>query len=395
MNRQTILYIHHGKGLGGAPISLLTLIKALDLTRYRPIVLFLYDSAALKLFRDEGVEVVGPINLSDFPHTQMYWFRWYHVHHTIKALVQTLVTLFLIAPRLLSIINPDIIHLNTSSLIAWGIAAHRRHIPVVWHIRESLAAGYFGLRRFIIKKIIAYYATTIVPICKTDGRFWSDTKKTVLYNPVDTNRFTPAINAAPPHKAQHYLLFVGGLSHQKGTLLMLEIFDAVKKIVPDVKLVIAGTFSKPQIHGMQKYSPEKKYALAAYSLYETLQDNIILTGPTTNIPALMQAASIVFFPAQVDHFARPIIEAGCMAKPVIASDFPQLQELIEHGRTGYLIPPNDLSAWISTTIALLQNEVKQKQIGAALYDFCSTNFAQTQYAHNMQTLYQRLNEGRE
>ena len=127
MNRQTILYIHHGKGLGGAPISLLTLIKALDLTRYRPVVLFLYDSEALKLFRDEGVEVVGPINLSDFPHTKMYWFRWYHAHHTIKALAQTVVTLFLIAPRLLSIINPDIIHLNTSSLIAWGIAAHHRH----------------------------------------------------------------------------------------------------------------------------------------------------------------------------------------------------------------------------------------------------------------------------
>ena len=53
MNKQTILYIHHGKGLGGAPISLLTLIKALDLTCYRPIVLFLYDSEALKLFRDD------------------------------------------------------------------------------------------------------------------------------------------------------------------------------------------------------------------------------------------------------------------------------------------------------------------------------------------------------
>lgn len=394
MNRQTILYIHHGKGLGGAPISLLTLIKALDPTRYRPVVLFLYDSEALKLFRDEGVEIVGPINLSDFSHTQVYWFRWYHAHLAIKALTQTLITLFIAAPHIIRTIQPKIIHLNTSSLIAWGIAAHHHNIPVVWHIRESLAAGYFGLRRFIIKKIIAHYATIIVPICETDGRFWDKPQKKVLYNPVDINRFTPAAASAALPTNSQYLLFLGGLSHQKGTGLMLEVFERVRYSIPNIKLIIAGAFSKPQLKGLQKFSPEKNYMAAAYQRYETLKEDIILTGPTTQIPELMEAASIVFFPAQVDHFARPVIEAGCMAKPVIASDLPQLREIIQHNVTGYLIPKDDVQAWTTSTINLLLDQEKQIALKSAHYEYCHQRFAQHFYATAIEKIYHAIVSGK-
>ena len=388
MNRLKILYIHHGKGLGGAPISLLTLIKGLDVSRYRPIVLFLYDSEALQLFRDEGIEVIGPINLSDFSHTQIYWFRWYHLHHALKAFCQTLYTRWITAPKILKKINPTLIHLNTSSLIAWGIAASRLNIPVVWHIRESLADGYLGLRKIIIKKIIACYATRIVPICKTDGRFWSTTKKKVLYNPVDTQRFSPAVVAAVLPLNTPYLLFVGGLSYQKGTGFMLEIFEAVNKHIPSVRLIIAGAFSKPNNSFIQKFSPEKKYILDAYKRYEKLKNSIIVTGPTREIPALMKAASIIFFPAQVDHFARPVIEAGCMAKAVLASDLPQLREIIEHNVTGYLLAKDDLRGWVTTTIDLLTNEQKRSCIEKAHYTYSKKHFAQDEYSASIDALYE-------
>ena len=63
MNKKKILYIHHGKGLGGAPLSLLYLIQALDKTKYHPVVLFLYDSEVVDLFKSKGIEVVDPINV--------------------------------------------------------------------------------------------------------------------------------------------------------------------------------------------------------------------------------------------------------------------------------------------------------------------------------------------
>lgn len=41
-----------------------------------------------------------------------------------------------------------------------------------------------------------------------------------------------------------------------------------------------------------------------------------------------------------------LFEAFAAGRPVIASDIPPIRELIEEGRNGLLVPPDDLSAWI-------------------------------------------------
>jgi glycosyltransferase involved in cell wall biosynthesis len=190
-----ILYIHHGKGLGGAPLSLLYLIQALDKKKYHPVVLFLHQSEVIDLYKKENIEFVGPIGLYDFSHTKIWWFRWYHFPYLLRSIKDTFKTYFFIAPALLDKIKPEIIHLNTSSLIAWAAVAHKKKIPVVWHIREPLASGYFGIRRRFIEKCVAQYATFIVPICKNDAQPWINNPKThIIYNAVDPLKFNFNIN---------------------------------------------------------------------------------------------------------------------------------------------------------------------------------------------------------
>jgi len=134
--RKKILYIHHGQGLGGAPLSLLYLVEGLDKSLYHPIVLFLKDSEVVELYKSRGIEVVGPLNLSDFAHTKIWWYRAQSFHHLVKAIKDHIKTVKIIAPYWLNKIKPDIVHLNTSSLLAWGKAAYRSGIPVAWHVRE-------------------------------------------------------------------------------------------------------------------------------------------------------------------------------------------------------------------------------------------------------------------
>src|SRR5277367_6848761 len=83
--KKTILFIHHGKGLGGAPLSLLYLIQGLDKSKYHPCVLFLHDSEVIEMYKKNGIETFGPINIMDFPHTKIWWFRWYHLPYFFKA----------------------------------------------------------------------------------------------------------------------------------------------------------------------------------------------------------------------------------------------------------------------------------------------------------------------
>jgi hypothetical protein len=103
-----ILFIHHGKGLGGAPLSLLYLVRSLDRQRFEPLVLFLHDSAVVDLFKKEGITTIGPVNLMDFPHTKIWWLRWYHIGTLIRAFVDLLRTIFVHAPHLYAHYQPKL-----------------------------------------------------------------------------------------------------------------------------------------------------------------------------------------------------------------------------------------------------------------------------------------------
>ncbi|MFZ4695007.1 MAG: hypothetical protein ACOYMV_07770, partial [Verrucomicrobiia bacterium] len=76
MTPRPILYVHHERAIGGAPLSLLYLIRQLDRTRWSPRVICLREGPAAELYRKEGLPVrvvPGP----DLSHTELVWFRWW------------------------------------------------------------------------------------------------------------------------------------------------------------------------------------------------------------------------------------------------------------------------------------------------------------------------------
>src|SRR3990172_11595048 len=120
-HKKTILFVHHGKGLGGAPLSLLYLIQGLDKNKYQPIVVFLYQSEIIDLYKQNNIQTHGPLHVMDFPHTKIWWLRWYHGFTFARALKDLFKTIVFTAPKIFNSIKPDIVHLNTSSLVGWAI----------------------------------------------------------------------------------------------------------------------------------------------------------------------------------------------------------------------------------------------------------------------------------
>ena len=387
--RATILYIHHGKGLGGAPISLVNLVREIAAAGFSPVVAFLHDSQAITLFKDAGLSTLPPLNLMDFPHTKIYWFRWYQAHRMLRCLFDTLKTIFIVAPQLFKLVQPEIIHLNTSSLLGWGIAAWWLNIPVVWHIREPIAKGYFGLRKKIIITIIKFCATKIVAICKSDGIPWQNSNKLcVVYNAVNAKLFAStqtSMTSAPT------ILFLGGLSKQKGSLFILEVFQEILRKIPTAKLIIAGDTSIPNCSNpLRQFSEAKSYDTRCRNLINRLHNSLVLTGPTTAVPELFRKANVLVFPAGVDHFARPVIEAGFMHVPAVASLFPQLEELIIDKKTGLLLPFGEHKAWVYSLCQLLQQQELRARLSTAAYDFCTSKFSLTTQVEKIHTIYETI-----
>lgn len=392
-----ILFVHHGKGLGGAPLSLLYLVESLDRKKYHPIVLFLHDSEVINLFKEKGIETIGPINVYDFAHTKIWWFRWKHVDKLTRAIKDTFKTRFFIAPKIFDAIKPDIVHLNTSSLIGWGIAAHKKKIPVVWHVREPLASGYCGIRKRIVQKVVATCATAITPICINDAKPWKDNPKTqVIYNAVQEKFFDSSCDpSAFLHEhalvpSDPKILFLGGLSQEKGTSEILMIFKQVLEQIPDAKLLIAGYLYQPTSGWKKTFFPASKYATTINKLFFDLEHSIVRLGPIRGVPSAMAASSVVVFPATVGHFARPIIEAGFMKKPVVASATPPLDELVIDKKTGFLIDINDHEQWAQKLCLLLSDKQQAQAMGNAAYDFCLQKFSLQEQIKKIEALYDQV-----
>ncbi|MFC1894506.1 glycosyltransferase family 4 protein [Candidatus Dependentiae bacterium] len=399
INKKKILYIHHGKGLGGAPLSLLYLIESLDKDLYDPVVLFLQDSEVIDLYKSKGIKTFGPLNLLDFPHSKIRWYRWYHPHLFLKTLFDSFKTYCRIAEYWFDKIKPNFVHLNTSSLTIWAKIAKNQNIPIVFHVREPLSNGYLGLRKMFITKLVAQNSDFILPICKNDAKPWgNNTKVNIVYNAASPKKFNKNINYDDfliKHnlkKDSPRILFVGGLSREKGTLIILKAFKKLLKIMPRVQLLVAGYFDlrlKSKVN-LKRYFPAQRYKFQVKKALGDINESIVFLGAINNVPQAIAASNIIVFPASQGHFARPIIEAGFMAKPVVASNLPPMDELVINNKTGFLVDPFNYEDWMEKLHALIINKKLNQKMGQAAFDYCCSNFDVNDQIVKIEKIYKKI-----
>ncbi|RME57491.1 glycosyltransferase family 1 protein [Candidatus Parcubacteria bacterium] len=391
VNRIRILYVHHGYGIGGAPLSLLYLLQQLPRHRFEPVVLCLHDGPAADLYRREGIETHVNRTLVDFSHTNLHWYRLTHPgdwKQILRLVWRYRATIK--ATRCFLYDHPvDLVHLNSSSLVPCAVGARQAGVPVVWHIREPLAFGYFGLRRKFIQRAIYQYANRVIAICENDAdQLIRDDRVRIVYNFVNFKQFDRNLPRSDFRQElgldDHTPLvaMLGGVSKTKGTLPFVQALPAVKNAIPTVKfLVVGSTGGNSSLGGSVKQTVKKIFGRFFYServfdfiRRHNLSDSVIFTGVRQDIPHLLAAVDVLVFPSTTPHFARPIIEAGAMAKPVVASNLGGPQELVRHGETGFLVPPNDPDALAKAVVTILTNPTLAQQMGEAGYEQAKSRF---------------------
>jgi glycosyltransferase involved in cell wall biosynthesis len=390
-----ILYVHHGRGIGGAPLSLLYLIRGLDRARFQPVVACLHESAAADLFRRDGIETVVLRGVSDFSHTNVLWYPWWQWPKTLLRLAQFPLSYFR-ALRFLRRHSFDIVHLNTSTLTAFGLAAHGTGARVAWHIREPLHPGYFGLRRWAIRRIIDRCADVVIPISRHDAaQLLPSGRIEVVYNFVDRAQFHPGIDGAAVRaefgisSGRSLVLMLGGVNPVKGTREFAEAAARVLAAGADAQFVVAGPVPAPSLRarlsGLTSYARSVREAMPP-----SLRERMIFTGVRADVPQLLAAADILCFPSTVPHFARPVIEASAMGVPVVASDLGGPQELVRHGETGLLVPAHDAAALADALLTLLHDAALRERMGQAGIAFAREHFDADTNTCAVLGLYERL-----
>jgi glycosyltransferase involved in cell wall biosynthesis len=130
------------------------------------------------------------------------------------------------------------------------------------------------------------------------------------------------------------VLLPGRLTRWKGQAVMIEAIACLTR--RDVCCVLVGSDQ-----GRGRYAAQ----LIRQAELLGVADRLRLAGECDDMPAaLMLADVVVHASTQPEAFGRVVIEAQAMGRPVIASDLGGPVETVEHGLTGWRVPPGGASA---------------------------------------------------
>jgi glycosyltransferase involved in cell wall biosynthesis len=86
-------------------------------------------------------------------------------------------------------------------------------------------------------------------------------------------------------------------------------------------------------------------------------------GFRSDVPALMTACDIVVHTSiSPEPFGRVIVEGMLAERPVVATSAGGAVEIVEHQRTGHLVPPNDPTTLTKTLTSLLDQPLESERM---------------------------------
>lgn len=183
-----------------------------------------------------------------------------------------------------------------------------------------------------------------------------DPRKTVVIpNAVVAARFQ---NVARADLAQfgipagsRVLITIGRLERQKGVDMLLAAAPEVIRRLGDVHFLIVGD-------GPDRANLEHQARAAS------LADRVHFLGQRSDVPELLAAATALVLPSRWEGMPNVVLEAMAAGKPIVASDVEGTVDLIEPGRNGWLVPPEQPQALAEAIIRLLNDSESIARIGA-------------------------------
>jgi glycosyltransferase involved in cell wall biosynthesis len=174
----------------------------------------------------------------------------------------------------------------------------------------------------------------------------------VVSDGVDCAALGPAADLRPD-SAERRLVTLSGPDAAGGTADLV----AALRHVPDAELVVAGRASDD--------AAADRLLQAAHGA--GLGDRVRWLGwlPRERALDLLTDADVVVAPRRSPTAAASALEAMCRARPVVGTQQPVLEDVVEHGTTGLLVPPGDGAALAAALRSLLGDPFRREALAQA------------------------------
>lgn len=382
-----LFYNHTGKVSGGERV-LAMIVGKLDRRAFEPVVMCPAAGPLTSMMVAAGVRTIAIDDL-------IARFTWQPI--LLIRYVASFLRLMRAARAAAISEKPDLIHANSvRSGLLMTIATVGLKVPIVWHVHDLLPRH--PLTTAIRLIAIAFSRTHVIAVSDAVAkrfrgslsRWFREPRVTRIHNAVDMERFQPdpwkrAGKRLSLKLAERNLVLgiVGQLTPRKGQLETIEAFAEVVRNFPDARLLIVGE---------ALFNRDFEYAAALHATAKRLgiDDRVLFLGQREDIPELTRAFDLAIVNSKAEPFGLTVVEAMASGTPVLAAVVDGIQEIIEHGRTGWLVAREDHQQLVEGITRLFADGNLRAQFSTSALAAVRSRFASDRFIRDVETSYRRI-----
>lgn len=292
--------------------------------------------------------------------------------------------------KVLEDFRPDIVLCHGSSSLKYGALSRRLSKRAVSIYRNIGMASHWSsdplkatLNRMLLRsfdKIVSLSPAT----CQDFLRLYSLRQEHVVIIPngVDVTPFEELRNDDSRDRCRKTLglaeldtvmITVGSLSPEKNQEELLTLVHDIRRKAGQLRLLIVGD------------GPLRTH-LEQGAIRLQVTDQVSFLGVRDDVPELLIASDLFVLPSETEAVPAALIEAGLAGLPSVAYDVGAVTEVIEHGKTGFVVAKGDLAAFTHAVSELIRNKSLRDTMGAAARARCMEQFRMERVAG----MYERL-----
>jgi glycosyltransferase involved in cell wall biosynthesis len=370
-----ILFVEKSFGLSGSTVSLATLLRHLDRQAFTAhVAVSRPEQRDFLLQQVEGISTIEVIaeraSLANAGwNTRLLALARRHVPALRRPLLWSIGLfdlLFSTLPYALRLARlgrrhrVDLLHQNNGFELAALLAAAILRVPLVVFQRGDEPRTLIA--RLLAARVDQYVANSEATRVSLVSVRVPPGKIDVVYPPIDLTQFDPerpgrvrradlGLQPAAPCFG-----IVGQLVEWKGHRVFLDAARRVLTAMPDACAVIVG--DAPPDRGAYRVELEERAGRLGIS------DRVRFLGFREDVADLLRLMDVVVhasvFP---EPFGRVLVEAMAMKKPVVASMAGGPVEVVENGRSGFLVPAGDDASMARRIVELLAAPEQARQMG--------------------------------
>jgi glycosyltransferase involved in cell wall biosynthesis len=195
---------------------------------------------------------------------------------------------------------------------------------------------------------------------------------TVVYPGVDV---VEAVD--PPAPEPPTVGALGRLAPIKGLAFLLEAAELLRRRLPDLRIELAGAGN---------CEPRLKSLAAQLSI----SDSVHFLGWRDDTDSLLRRWQVLAQPSLHEGLGLSVLEAMAAGRPVVASATGGLPELVEHGRTGFLVPVGAVDGLVDPLGRLLADAGLRARMGDAGWRRVRDRFSVAEMATKTARIYDGL-----